>query len=173
VSTPPPNPTPEAGVERGLWLVPDDDIAGGEPHAEDHAEATDRFLEVVSAVEFLRRGDRRGLTLWAAFEEALRWWTVERVALIDGFCEPSLGAPTLGGSETLPATLLRFLAVAGQDEPIHLHDAFQQALRRWAATMAERHNDGHPWPPAIARSPASAQLRLGIGDDDRPPDLVA
>jgi hypothetical protein len=144
VSTPQ-HPATNEHVERWLWLVPDDDNADGEPHVEDHAEATTRFLEVVSAVEFLRRGDRRGLTLWAAIEEALRWWTAERVALIDGYREPSLGAPTLGGSETLPATLLRFVTVSGQDQPIHLHDAFQQALRRWVATMAQRHNDGHPW----------------------------
>lgn len=168
-----PDPDTDAHEERRLWLVPDDDIADGEPHSEEHTEATIRFLEVVSAVEFLRRGDRQGLTLWAAIEEALRWWTAERVALIDGFCEPSLGAPTLGGSETLPATLLHFVAVAGQDQPIHLHLAFQQALRRWAATMAERHNDGHPWPPPAPRSPAPVQLSFGIGDDDGPPDLVA
>lgn len=167
------DPDTDAHEERRLWLVPDDDIADGEPYVEDHAEATDRFLEVVSAVEFLRRGDRRGLTLWAAIEEALRWWTAERVALIDGFCEPSLGAPTLGGSETLPATLLRFVAVAGQDQPIHVHVAFQQALRRWAVTMAERHNGGHPWPPPAPRSLVPVQLSFGIGDDDGPPDLVA
>jgi hypothetical protein len=172
VSTPQ-DPDTDAHKERRRWLVPDDDTADGEPHFEEHAEATIRFLEVVSAVEFLRRGDRRGLTLWAAIEEALRWWTAERVALIDGFCEPSLGAPALGGSETLPATLLRFVAVAGQDQPIHLHLAFQQALRRWAATMAERHNDGHPWPPPAPRSPPTVQLSFGIGDDDGPPDLVA
>jgi len=127
------------------------------PFHDDHAEATDRVLEMIVAIDFLRRGDRRGLTLWAAFEEALRWWAAERAALLDGYAEPSPAFPELGGCQTLPSTLMRFVAVAGQDEPVHLHTALQQAIRRWNSTMADRHNDGHPWPPPHL----TAERRLG------------
>ena len=147
-----------------------------EPYVDDPAEATDRMLEVIAAVDFLRRGDRRGITLWAAIEEALRWWVAERTAVLDGYVDLALQAPRFGESETMRTTLLRLIAVAGQDEPVHISQALQEALRRWSMTMADRYNDHQPWPAPALRHRAPVPLRLislSRGDPEEPPDLIA
>ena len=134
------------------------------------------MLEVIAAVDFLRRGDRRGITLWAAIEEALRWWVAERTAVLDGYVDPALQAPRFGESETMRTTLLRLIVVAGQDEPVHISQALQEALRRWSMTMADRYNDHQPWPAPAPRHRAPVPLRLitfSRGDLEEPPDLIA
>jgi hypothetical protein len=176
VTTDPRHPSLPSGARQAdssprLTLVSSSNGETEDEFVDDHSEATDRLLEMISAVEFLRRGDRRGLTLWAALEEALRWWTAERAALLDGHAEPVLRSARLGGSEALPGTVIRFVAVAGQNEPVHLHLALQQALRRWTAAMADRYNEGQPWPPPLPRrAPTPTQLHF---DTDEPPDLIA
>jgi hypothetical protein len=104
------------------------------------------------AVDFLRRGDRADLTLWAAIEEALRWWIAERIALIDGVDEPEIGAPRLDDPDPLRGTLTQFLATASLDEPVHISIAMQQALRRWAAALSRQHNNGQRWPHPASRT---------------------
>lgn len=54
------------------------------PLGDDTAEGGACLLDLVAAVDFLRRGDRNGLTVWDALEEAIRWWTAERVSAIEG-----------------------------------------------------------------------------------------
>lgn len=143
-------------------------------YIDDPDEATDRLMEVISAVDFLRRGDRRDLTLWAAIEEALRWWVAERTALLDGHTDVIIPPARIGDDDPLRATLTGLIAIAGQDEPVHISVALQQALRRWTTHTAEHHNDGQPWPrpqgrgfPPLLRSVAVPER----GDD--PPDLIA
>ena len=45
---------------------------------EDLTEGGSWLLELVAAVDFLGRGDRHGLTVWDALEEAMRWWSAEQ-----------------------------------------------------------------------------------------------
>lgn len=91
------------------------------------------LLDVVAAVDHLRRGYRPGLTVWDALAEALHWsfapdgdWETTTDPLADG---------------------LRSLAAA----PPGAAEAFQGALRRWVATMADRYNGGYHWPHPIPR----------------------
>jgi hypothetical protein len=119
------------------------------PYEDDSADAPDRMLEVISAVDFLRRGDRRNLTLWGAIEEALRWWIDERLSLVEGVQDPEINGPRVGDPDLLRDTLTRFVTAAGVDEPVHVSVALQQALRRWGATMSTMHTDGEPWPHPI------------------------
>lgn len=147
-----------------------------DPYAVDPADATDQMLEVIAAVDFLRRGDRPGITLWAAIDEALRWWVSERTALLDGYTAPELRSTRLGDGDPLQATLTQLIATAGQDEPVPISTALQQALRRWSTVMADRYNGQHPWPPPASRVPFPPHLRLVQGSDesgDVPPDLIA
>jgi hypothetical protein len=168
-------------AERSPEITPDADDTDVEwdltdPFVDNPAEATDRMLEVIAAVDFLRRGDRRGITLWAAVEEALRWWVAEPTALLDGYTDGHLEAPRLGEPEILRSTLLRLIAVAGQDEPVHINQALQEALRHWSSTMADRHNEGHPWPAPAPRRQGPIPLRLVPWIDTaagEPPDLIA
>ncbi|MCU0310713.1 MAG: hypothetical protein MUE36_07200 [Acidimicrobiales bacterium] len=147
-----------------------------ERFVEDPAEATDRMLEVIAAVDFLRRGDRRGFTLWAAIEEALQWWVAERTALLDGYADAALDSPRFDERETLRSTLVRLVATAGQDEPVHVSHALQEALRHWSIAMADRHNDGQPWPAPAPRHQYPVPLRLvprAATATGEPPDLIA
>jgi len=177
----PDDPAPSApGADEPPGIGPsvDDDREWdlSEPYVDDPAEATDRMLEVIAAVDFLRRGDRRGITLWAAVEEALRWWVAERTAVLDGYLDPALQAPRFGQPETMRTTLLRLIATAGQDEPVHITQALQEALRQWSTTMADRYNDHQPWPAPAPRHRAPVPLRLitlSRNDPEQPPDLIA
>jgi hypothetical protein len=175
----PPAPTAEPEPKE-LNLVEGDDSDAvwdlSEVVVDDPAEATDRMLEVIAAVDFLRRGDRRGFTLWAAIEEALRWWVAERTALLDGYTDAEMISPRFGERETLRSALVRLVATAGQDEPVHVSQALQEALRHWSAAMADRHNDGQPWPAPAPRHPYPVPLRLVSRSEtvaEEPPDLIA
>lgn len=126
--------------------LPFDNPNPDDTYEDDPADATDRMLDVIAAVDFLRRGDHRGLTLWAAIEEALRWWIAERLVLLEGVQDPDIGAPRFGEPDPLQGTLTRFLAAASIDEPIHISVALQQALRRWTSSVSMEFNDKAPWP---------------------------
>ena len=121
------------------------------PYEDESADAADRMLEVIAAVDFLRRGDRRNLTLWGAIEEALRWWIDERLNLVEGVQDSEINGMRLGDPDPLCGTLTRFVAAAGVDEPVHVSVALQQALRRWGVTMSTIHTNGEPWPYPIPR----------------------
>ena len=91
------------------------------------------LLDVVAAVDHLRRGYRPGLTVWDAFAEALHWSLDpdgEWATATDPFAEALrlLGSRATGAAEV-----------------------FQGALRRWVAAMADRYNNGYHWPHPIPR----------------------
>jgi hypothetical protein len=94
------------------------------------AEALDEggtwLLDLVSAVDHLRRGYRPGFTVWDAFDEARRW--------------ASTGVDAdEGRSSGVPVTSL----VASEPDK---HGALQGAVRVWVLVMAERYNGGCHWP---------------------------
>lgn len=116
----------------GGWAA---DLLGAEGiEADPPDDAAIRMLDVVAAVDHLRRGARPGLTVWDALAEALSWWAAEHH-------DPA-------GPDNRPVGLVDSLAgvlrLAPDDEACAR--ALQQALRRWADTMAERFNAGHHWP---------------------------
>ena len=116
-----------------------------EAHGEPLAEGGTWLLDVVAAVDHLRRGARPGLTVWDAVAEALSW---------TGFDEG-----TDGDDDPLASALARLLERSGGTTAAHL----QIALRCWVGVMADRYNDGHYWPHPIQRRLFPPALR---GSDD-------
>jgi hypothetical protein len=104
------------------------------------------WLDVVAAVDHLSVTDRLGLTVWEAVEEAVRWWTADRLIPpgdIDhvGYAELPWDDP-----DPLRSTLERLLAVAspaGTLDGAELGEVVTAALVVWVDRMARRHNDGH------------------------------
>jgi len=101
--------------------------------AEEMAEGGTWLLDLVAAVDHLRRGIRPGITVWDALGESLRWLLAES--------DPSADSP-----DAIAAAIVDAMA-ANADAPISI----QTAIRRWVLTMADRYNDGHHWPHPLAR----------------------
>jgi hypothetical protein len=100
------------------------------------------LLDLVAAVDHLRRGIRPSITVWDAIEEALRWHT----PATDGN-EPL--EPAWDDADPLRSTVGRFLDRASGPTSAEA----QIAVRHWVLVMAARYNDGHHWPhPAPRRS---------------------
>jgi hypothetical protein len=92
------------------------------------------LLDLVAAVDHLRRGLRPGITVWDALDEALRWTTDGADEIID-----------------LPDPLAASLAEALVESDVDAAATIQTAIRRWVLAMADRYNDGHHWPHPAAR----------------------
>jgi len=113
------------------------DDADEDPFRDDPADATHVMLNAITLVDFLRRGDRYGMTLWDALEEAIRWWTTEHHAITIGAPDLTLEGPQLGDADPLRCTLQHLLDRTNSgDEPVHISLALQQALRHWTETVA-------------------------------------
>ena len=105
--------------------------AAGEPLD----EAGSLLIQLVAAVDYLRRGVRPGFTVWDAFEEALRWqlnvdedWTA-----------------------TDPLGRVLRMTLGSDDHRLIAADAFGSAVRRWVQAAAAMHNDGLTWELSISR----------------------
>jgi hypothetical protein len=96
------------------------------------------LLDLVAAVDHLRRGHRPDLTVWDALEEALRW----------SHPDPGDSDSLWDRPDPLSGTLYTFL-ITRTDRPVAVE--LQAALRRWVTVMGERYNDGHHWPHPTAR----------------------
>lgn len=105
------------------------------PSVESLADGGTWLLDLVAAVDHLRRGHRPGLTVWDALEEAVRWATsVDDESVWDT-------------PDPLANSLRRFL---DQSNP-PAADRLQGAVRRWVLAMADRFNSGQHWPHPIPR----------------------
>jgi len=109
------------------------------------------LCDLIAAVDFVRRGDRHGLTVYDAIEEALRWWVAERVSLIDGVADPEIADLAWGDPDPLRTALARLLVTTSTDEPVHISVAIHRALRHWNQLMSSLHNDDRPWPDPPSR----------------------
>jgi len=113
------------------------------------------LLDLVAAVDYLRRGIRPGITVWDAIEEALRWHSPSADA--QDPAEPDWDDP-----DPLRSALTRFLGHANTPTSVEA----QVAVRRWVMVMASRYNDGHHWPhPASRRSFPPPMLANDVVDD--------
>lgn len=112
---------------------------------EDLAAGGSHLLDLVAAVDFLRRGDRIGLTVWEALEEAVRWWVAERVSAIDGVPDPEIADLRWADHEAFHHALSGMLVAVQLEPPLTVEVGLQQAVRRWTATMSSRHNGGASW----------------------------
>lgn len=80
------------------------------------------LLDLVSAVDHLRRGYRPGFTVWDALDEAIDWANA---------AEADRPAATSAGRSTT--------------------DRMPRAVRGWVRVMAGRYNAGHHWPHPQSR----------------------
>lgn len=113
------------------------------------AEGGTWLLDLVAAVDHLRRGHRPSLTVWDALEEALRWAT-------SNDDDPAWDSP-----DPLAATLRQLLGQS--DTPVA--DRMQGSVRRWVTAMAVRYNNGQHWPHPTTRR-GFPPPRLDAGDDE-------
>ncbi len=104
---------------------PDPDADAAEPLD----EGGTWLLDLVSAVDHLRRGYRPSFTVWDAISEAIEW------------------ADAGQDNNRSPATRRARAAASASEE----HEAFQCAVRTWVTVMAERYNAGYQWPHPSAR----------------------
>ena len=108
------------------------------------------LLDLVAAVDHLRRGYRPHLTVWDALAEAVHWSN-----------EPTVDEPRWTCADPL-ADGLRQIA----DTPMPTAaEALQVAVRRWVTTMADRYNAGYHWPHP---TPRRAFPPPAIDRDDSP-----
>lgn len=111
----------------------DSDTNGPEPLD----EGGNWLLDLISAVDHLRRGYRPGFTVWDALAEAIDWATA-----------------TTAEDGPLPRDFGGVLTARPAD-----HEAFQRAVRVWVLVMADRYNNGCHWPhPAPRRAYPPPQL---------------
>lgn len=103
-------------------------IAPTDSIVEELAEGGTWLLDLVAAVDYLRRGIRPNITVWDALGESLRWLLAET--------DPTSDAP-----DAIAAAIVDAMA-ADVEAPVSI----QTAIRRWVLTMADRYNDGHHWP---------------------------
>ena len=107
-------------------FAPDSDTNGSEPLD----EGGTWLLDLVSAVDHLRRGYRPGFTVWDALAEAIDWAAATTAE--DGPRPRDFG----GVLTARPAN----------------HDALQRAVRVWVLVMSDRYNAGYRWPHPVPRS---------------------
>ena len=114
----------------------------------DRPASSQVWLDVVSAVDYLSRGHRPGLTVYDALEEALRWHIG---ALVAGYDEYPAGVERGDLPWDDPdalRTALEQLALhnpPADDEQSTSAYAFHSALAHWARQTAAQHNDGCMW----------------------------
>ena len=106
-------------------FAPDSDTHGSEPLD----EGGTWLLDLVSAVDHLRRGYRPGFTVWEALAEAIEW--AAAITAEDG---------------PRPRDFGDMLTVRPAS-----HEALQRAVRVWVLVMADRYNAGHHWPQPESR----------------------
>ena len=121
---------------------------------------TEVWLDAASAVAYLAELARPGLTVWDAVEEALRWWTNQRLAPPDK--DPGDGLVELPWDDPDPlrTTIEQLFAAvppAGATDGYALSDVLASALDHWVREMAIQHNDGHKFahPPPVEGWPAT------------------
>ena len=103
------------------------------------------LLDLVAAVDYLRRGIRPDITVWDAIEEALRWWSEEQLAT-NGALAPELCEGFWDWEDPLCETLRGLIALPDPAATLDAATVPQQAIRRWTTIMGARFNAGYPWP---------------------------
>lgn len=112
-----------------------------------HPKTSQVWLDVVSAVDYLSRGPRPGLTVYGALEEALRWHTAALIAGIDDeVAVRAVGQLPWNDPDPLRTALTGLLAhePSTQEGPTS-DQTLHSALVAWADQMAAEYNDGHRW----------------------------
>ena len=104
------------------------------------------WVDVLGAVAYISLTHRPGLSVWDALEEAIRWWSIDRLGPSEGFPDPILSELPWNDPDPLRSSIERLLAAvgpAGTTDGHVLSDVLTSALVVWVDRMAELYNDGH------------------------------
>ena len=143
---------PGPAATDGVWAADTlEDHWAGTATGEDPHDGGTHVLDVVAAVDHLARGLRHDFTVWDALDEALDWWLLEQASHRDGAVEDPTTATASVDEDPLRIHMAQVLELVGHDADATLAEVLQQAVRRWAAAMAERFNGGCHWPHPTAR----------------------
>ncbi len=127
------------------------------------APASETWLEIVAAVDYLSRGHRPGFTVWDAVEEELRCYTAYLVAGDDAELAVIASAELpWADPDPLRSALERFVehSPGTADGDDSTTDLLHAALVDWLRVIESQHNDGHkfqaprwsPVAPSLTRS---------------------
>ena len=122
----------------------------GPGEGEDPHDGGTHLLDVVAAVDHLARGLRHDFTVWDALDEALDWWLLEQASHTDGAIEDPATATATNDEDPLRTHMAQVIDLVRHDDTTFA-EVLQQAIRRWATTMAERFNGGYHWPHPTPR----------------------
>jgi hypothetical protein len=127
------------------------------------------WLDVVSAVDYLSRGHRHGLTVYDAIEEALRWHTATLIAGADDALAAAAASELPWDDPDPLRTALEHLVLhhppAIDDESATPH-TIHAALKVWVDRMADQYNDGRHWAHLRPARTTPSPLVLPFGPDD-------
>lgn len=113
-----------------------------------HTSMSQVWLDVISAVDYLSRGDRHGLTVYDALEEALRWHTAALVAGGDDFLAAAEASRLpWDDPDPLRSAMERLVLhhPPAIDEESTTSWAIHHALKVWVDQMTDQYNDGRQW----------------------------
>lgn len=144
---------PQEGRRWAEWLGSlSDEDASMRDEGEPTSDGGTVLMDLVAAVDYLRRGLRPSFTVWDAFEEALRWHNDERQSHAHGAADPDLDDLDARDPDPLRSQVRRLTeSVDEGGNDTQMDATLQQALRRWLTTMSQLYNAGYTWPPPKPR----------------------
>lgn len=114
----------------------------------DRRSSSQVWLDVVSAVDYLSRGHRPGLTVYDALEEALRWHSAWPVAFRDEESLPS-EATKLPWDDPDPLRTAVQQLVADNppsaEQDVTISTVVHHSLASWVRHMSATFNDDRQW----------------------------
>ena len=119
-----------------------------QPSERTHAAMSQTWLDVISAVDYLSRGHRHGLTVYDAIEEALRWHNAALIAGNDDNLAIAAAAELPWNDPDPLRSALENLVLhepPATDEESGSAHLLHEALTFWVRTMADQYNDGRGW----------------------------
>ena len=132
---------------------------------DDWKHHSDVWLQVLGAVEFLAQHHRPGISVWAAVEEAGRWWITDRLNPPEDHDTPVTTELPWDDPDPLRTVfdgLLGSVPSIGLPGGVMVADALTAALDVWLGYMSNTYNDGaafaHPEPSRGWPSGRSADL---------------
>jgi hypothetical protein len=131
------------------------------------ADTAGVLLDLVAAVDYLSRAHRLDLTAWEALEEALRWWTADRVTLPGDLAARDFAELPWGDDpDPLRTTMERLLAATGGSDDVDLGAILTVAVDGWVRRMADQYNDGHRFAHPAPRHGWPSPLYDTLREDD-------
>ena len=143
------------------WFAEQHSVADA---TEELADGATWLLDLVSAVDHLRRGHRHAFTVWDALEEALRAWVTEQRGEDGDPVRSAAHGDDLPWDATDPLASTLADVLDNLEPHLDARAVFQQAVRRWVLDVAAGSNDGALWPHPLPRR-SFPPMRLSLLDE--------